>query len=271
MILEGKPVAEKVEQRVKEAVEALDFQPTLDVVKVGFDPASEIYVKKKVKKAGELGIKGEAHELPEDCPEEELLSLIEELNKKETGGMIVQLPLPVHLDAQKVVEAVSPARDADGLHPLNVGRLAQGSPSIVPATPKGVMEMLRHYGAELAGSEAIVVGRSSMVGKPVSYLLTNANATVTLCHSRTKGLAEHARRADVLVAAVGKPGIITAEMVKEGAFVVDVGINRVEGKVVGDVDFEGVSQRANVSPVPGGVGPLTVAMLMENVLECAKP
>ena len=271
MILEGKPVAEKVEQKVKGAVEALGFQPTLDVVRVGSDPASEIYVRKKVKKAGELGIRGEAHELPEDCPEGELLGLIAELNKKETGGMIVQLPLPAHLDAQKVVEAISPARDADGLHPLNVGLLAQGSPSIVPATPKGVMEMLRHYGAELSGAEAVVVGRSNMVGKPISYLLTNANATVTVCHSRTKGLAGHTRRADVLIAAVGKAGIVTEDMVKEGAFVVDVGINRVEGKVVGDVDFEGVSKKANVSPVPGGVGPLTVAMLMENVLECAKP
>ena len=267
--MEGTPVAENIEARVKEKVEELDFQPTLDIVRAGKDPASEIYVKKKLSKAEELGIKGEAHVLPGDCREEELLELISVLNDKKTGGMIVQLPLPAHIDEQKVLEEVLPERDADGFHPLNMGRLAEGRPSIVPATPKGVMEMLRHYGAKFEGAEAVVVGRSNIVGKPVSYLLTNANATVALCHSRTRELSAHTRKADILVVAVGKPKLITADMVKDGAFVLDVGINRVEGKVVGDVDFEGVSKKANVSPVPKGVGPLTVAMLMENVLECA--
>lgn len=271
MILKGKPVASSIIDKVKEGVEGLDFQPGLAIVRVGDDPASEIYVGKKLKRASESGIKGKEFHLPADSPEKELLSLVDELNQdKEIHGMIVQLPLPDHMRADAVLQRISPDKDVDGLHPENLGRLFSGFPRFVPATPQGIMELLSYYETEIEGRNAVVVGRSSMVGKPVSALLLNANATVEICHSRTKELASHTHRADILVVAVGKPRLVKEDMVREGATVVDVGINRTEGKLVGDVDFEPLKDKARVTPVPGGVGPLTVACLMKNVLKAAQ-
>ncbi|MFP3949982.1 MAG: bifunctional 5,10-methylenetetrahydrofolate dehydrogenase/5,10-methenyltetrahydrofolate cyclohydrolase [Candidatus Micrarchaeia archaeon] len=271
MILKGKSVASSILDKVKEGVEELDFQPGLAIVRVGDDPASEIYVGKKLKRAAEVGIKGKEFHLPADSREKELLSLVDELNRdREMHGMIVQLPLPAHMRADAVLQRISPEKDVDGLHPENLGLLFSGFPRFVPATPQGIMELLSYYETEIEGRNAVVVGRSSMVGKPVSALLLNANATVEICHSRTRELSSHTHRADILVVAVGKPRLIKEDMVREGATVIDVGINRTEGKLVGDVDFEPLKEKARVTPVPGGVGPLTVACLMKNVLKAAQ-
>ena len=271
MILEGKPVAEKILKEVKEGVDKLGFAPGLAVVRVGEDPASKVYVGSKIKRASEVGIKGTEHHLPETATESELLELVHKLNNDSSvHGFIVQLPLPAHINAEKVLESIYPEKDVDGLHPQNLGKLVAGDPAFVPATPMGVMEMLSHYKIEIAGKNAVVVGRSNMVGKPMSALLLNANATVETCHSKTRDLAEHTKRAEILVVAVGKAKLITEDMVREGATVIDVGMNRVEGKLAGDVDFEKVKEKTSVSPVPGGVGLLTVACLMKNVLKAAE-
>jgi len=271
MILSGKALAAEIEEELKKRVERLGFAPGLDIVMAGDDPASRTYVEKKLNKAGDIGIKGRLHHLTESTSEEELLSLIAKLNAdKSVHGFIVQLPLPKHIDARRIMEAIDPKKDADGFHPINIGRVAEGLPATVPATPKGIMRLVDYYKIPLAGSEAVVVGRSNIVGKPISYLLTNRDATVTLCHSKTKNLAEHTRRADLLVVAAGSPYLIKADMVKEGASIIDVGTTRLGGKIVGDVDFDLVSRKANVTPVPGGVGPLTVIMLMENLVELAE-
>lgn len=271
MILEGKPVAEKILKEVKGGVDKLGFSPGLTVVRIGEDPASKVYVGSKIKRAAEVGIKGEEHHLPETTTEEELLELVHKLNNDSSvHGFIIQLPLPAHINAEKVLESIYPEKDVDGLHPQNLGKLVAGDPAFVPATPMGVMEMLSHYKIEILGKNAVVVGRSNMVGKPMAALLLNANATVEICHSKTNDLAEHTKRAEILVVAVGKAKLITEDMVREGAAVIDVGINRVEGKLVGDVDFEKVKEKARVSPVPGGVGLLTVACLMKNVLKAAQ-
>ncbi len=271
MILSGKALAAEIEEGLKKRVEKLGFSPGLDIVMVGDDPASRTYVEKKLNKAGDIGIKGRLHHLTESTTEEELLTLISKLNAdKSVHGFIVQMPLPKQIDSLKIISAIDPRKDADGLHPLNLGRLAQGSKTIASATPKGIMRMIDYYKIPLAGMEAVVVGRSNMVGKPISYLLTNRDATVTLCHSKTKNLAEHTRRADLLVVAVGSPYLIKADMVKEGAHIIDVGTTKLAGKTVGDVDFDPVSRKASVTPVPGGVGPLTVIMLMENLVELAE-
>jgi len=271
MILEGKPVAEKILKEVKEGVEKLGFSPGLAVVRVGEDPASKVYVGSKIKRAAEVGIKGEEHHLPEATTEAELLELVHKLNNDSNiHGFIVQLPLPSHINEEKVLEAIYPEKDVDGLHPQNLGKLVAGDPEFIPATPMGVMEMLSHYKISVAGKNAVVVGRSNMVGKPMGALLLNANATVETCHSKTRNLGEHTKRAEILVVAVGKSRLITEDMVSEGTAVVDVGINRVDGKLAGDVDFENVSKKARVSPVPGGVGLLTVACLMKNVLKAAE-
>lgn len=267
----GKALAAEIEEGLKKRVEMLGFAPGLDVVMVGDDPASRTYVEKKLNKAGDIGIRGRLHHLTESTSEEELLSLISGLNAdKSVHGFIVQMPLPGHINPLNVISAIDPKKDADGLHPLNLGRLAQGSETVICATPKGIMRLIDHYKIPLSGAEAVVVGRSNMVGKPISYLLTQRDATVTLCHSKTKNLAEHTRRADLLVAAAGSPYLIKADMVKEGANVIDVGTTRLGGRLVGDVDFDLVSRKANVTPVPGGVGPLTVIMLMENLVELAE-
>lgn len=271
MILSGKALAAEIEEGLKKRVDALGFTPGLDIVMVGDDPASRTYVEKKLNKAGDIGIRGRLHHLAESTTEEELLALISKLNADNSvHGFIVQLPPPKHIDPLKIIPAIDARKDADGLHPLNLGRLAQGSPTTVSATPKGIMRLIDYYKIPVAGAEAVVVGRSSMVGKPISYLLTNRNATVTLCHSKTKNLAEHTRRADILVVAVGSPYLIKSDMVKEGANIIDVGTTKLGAKMVGDVDFDTVSRKASVTPVPGGVGPLTVIMLMENLVELAE-
>jgi methylenetetrahydrofolate dehydrogenase (NADP+)/methenyltetrahydrofolate cyclohydrolase len=272
MILEGPPVAKKILSEVKEGVGELGFSPGLAIIRVGENPASKTYVGTKLRRAKECGINGVEHHLPEDATREEIAVLIEELNEDESvHGMIVQLPLPKHLNPSLLLELISPKKDVDGLHPCSLGRLFEGSPGFVPATPQGVMEMLDFYKIPIAGKNAVVVGRSSMVGKPMAALLLNANATVEICHSKTDNLGGHTKRADILVVAVGKANLIAADMVKEGASVVDVGMNRdAEGKLCGDVDFENVIKNASVSPVPKGVGPLTVACLMKNVLKAAQ-
>lgn len=271
MILSGKALAAEIEEELKKRVEKLGFTPGLDIVMVGDDPASRTYVEKKLNKAGDIGIKGRLHHLTESATEEELLTLVSKLNAdKSVHGFIVQMPLPKHINPLKIISAIDPRKDADGLHPLNLGKLAQGSETVVCATPKGIMRLIGHYKIPLSGIEAVVVGRSNMVGKPISYLLTNRDATVTLCHRKSKNLAEHTRSADLLVVAVGEPYLIKADMVKEGANIIDVGTTKFGGKMMGDVDFDPVSRKASVTPVPGGVGPLTVIMLMENLVELAE-
>jgi methylenetetrahydrofolate dehydrogenase (NADP+)/methenyltetrahydrofolate cyclohydrolase len=246
--------------------------PGLAVVLVGENPASQVYVRQKEKASEEVGIVSYKYELPEETTEEKLLSVVTELNAdKKVHGILVQLPLPEHLDEKKVIEAISPVKDVDGFHPVNMGRLFTGEPAFVPCTPQGVIELIERSGFEIKGQKAVIVGRSNIVGKPVAMLLLMRHATITMCHTRTRDLAGETKQADILVVAAGRPRVITDEMVKEGAIVIDVGINRVEGKLVGDVDFETVSRKAKaITPVPGGVGPMTVAMLMKNTLEAAK-
>jgi methylenetetrahydrofolate dehydrogenase (NADP+)/methenyltetrahydrofolate cyclohydrolase len=275
-IIDGKQVASRVRAGVKADVECYVAEhgepPGLATVLVGDDAGSKIYVSGKQKACAEAGIRSFGHELPAAAGAEELRSLIAELNAAdEVDGILVQLPLPEHLDAAAMTALIDPAKDVDGLTPTNAGLLAQGNPVLVPATPAGVLELLRESDTPLEGAEAVVVGRSELVGRPLAFLLLGANATVTLCHSRTRDLAATCRRADVLVAAVGRPALIGAEMVKPGATVIDVGINRTDDGVVGDVDFGPVSQVARaITPVPGGVGPMTIAMLLRNTLKAAE-
>ena len=246
--------------------------PALATVIVGEDPASEIYVRNKHRACEEAGMCSVHHGLSAETPEEELLGLVEQLGRDEdVDGILVQLPVPDHIDPDRVVAAIDPVKDVDGLTPTNAGLLAHGMPGLVPCTPAGVMELLRHEGVDLQGAEAVVVGRSKLVGVPVARLLLAANATVTVCHSRTRDLSEVCRRADVLVAAVGVPRLIGADGVKPGAVVIDVGMNRGEDGLCGDVDFEAVSEVASaITPVPGGVGPMTIAMLLVNTLAAAR-
>jgi methylenetetrahydrofolate dehydrogenase (NADP+)/methenyltetrahydrofolate cyclohydrolase len=270
-IIDGKAVAARMRAEVAEEVARMDTAPALATVLVGDDPASQIYVAGKHKACAEVGIASIRHDLPADTSEAAVLDVVAELNADPAvSGMIVQLPLPGHIDAARVTSAVDPAKDVDGLTPTNAGLLVQGREGLVPATPSGVMELLREYDTPLEGAHAVVVGRSDLVGKPVASLLLAQNATVTVCHSRTRDLAEVCRGADVLVAAVGRPRLITGDMVKEGATVIDVGMNRTDDGLVGDVDFESASARARaITPVPGGVGPMTIAMLLRNTLTAA--
>jgi methylenetetrahydrofolate dehydrogenase (NADP+)/methenyltetrahydrofolate cyclohydrolase len=275
MIIDGKKIAQEVRNEVKKEVEELRKEgvtPGLAVILVGENPASLVYVRQKEKACEEVGIVSYKYSLPEEATEEKLLSVVDELNGEEkVHGILVQLPLPKHLDEKKVIEKISPEKDVDGFHPLNMGRLFVGEPSFVPCTPRGVIELIERSGFEIKGKKAVIVGRSNIVGKPVAVLLLMRHATITVCHTRTKDLATETREADILVVAAGRPRIITGEMVKEGAIVIDVGINRVDGKLVGDVDFDSVSPKVSaITPVPGGVGPMTVAMLMKNTLEAAK-
>jgi methylenetetrahydrofolate dehydrogenase (NADP+)/methenyltetrahydrofolate cyclohydrolase len=275
-IIDGKAIAADVRAQVAREVsehrERYGEAPGLATVLVGDDPASKIYVGGKHRASEQVGIHSIEHELPGDTPEDELLELVEELNADDAvNGFIVQLPLPGHIDPARVVAAIDPRKDVDGLTPTNAGLLVQGRDALVPATPSGVMELLRRSGAELEGAEAVVVGRSDLVGRPVASLLLAQNATVTVCHSRTRDLGAVCARGDVLVAAVGRPRLITAEMVKPGATVIDVGTTRTEDGLVGDVDFESVAERARaITPVPGGVGPMTIAMLLRNTLKAAR-
>jgi methylenetetrahydrofolate dehydrogenase (NADP+)/methenyltetrahydrofolate cyclohydrolase len=275
-IIDGKAIAADVRAQVARDVEEhrerYGEAPGLATVLVGDDPASKIYVGGKHRASEEVGIRSFAHELPAETPEHELLDLVEELNADNAvTGFIVQLPLPDHIDPARVIDVIDPRKDVDGLTPTNAGLLVQGREALVPATPSGVMELLRRSGAELEGAEAVVVGRSDLVGRPVSSLLLAANATVTMCHSRTRDLAEVCRRGDVLVAAVGRPRLITGDMVKSGATVIDVGTTRAEEGLVGDVDFDSAARHARaITPVPGGVGPMTIAMLLRNTLVAAR-
>jgi methylenetetrahydrofolate dehydrogenase (NADP+) / methenyltetrahydrofolate cyclohydrolase len=276
-IIDGKAVAAEVRERVRGEVaqyaEANGGRaPGLATVLVGEDPASQIYVRNKHKASEEAGIRSLHHELPDSATENELLELVERLNDdEEVDGILVQLPLPDQIDPDRVVAAIDPAKDVDGLSPTSAGLLANGTPGLVPCTPEGVMELLRHEAVELEGADAVVVGRSKLVGRPVASLLLAQNATVTTCHSRTRDLAGTCSRADVLVAAVGVPRLIGADAVKPGATVIDVGMNRSDDGLVGDVDFEAVREVAGaITPVPGGVGPMTIAMLLVNTLAAAR-
>jgi methylenetetrahydrofolate dehydrogenase (NADP+) / methenyltetrahydrofolate cyclohydrolase len=275
-LIDGKAVAAAVRERVAGEVAAYEAEtgraPVLATVIVGDDPASEIYVRNKHKACGEAGMGSVHHGLGADTGEEELLGLVRRLGEDpEVDGILVQLPLPDHLDPDRVVAAIDPGKDVDGLTPVNAGLLAHGMPGLVPCTPAGVMELLRHEGVELEGAEAVVVGRSKLVGVPVARLLLAANATVTACHSRTRDLDAVCARADVLVAAVGAPRLLGADAVKPGAVVIDVGMNRTDDGLFGDVDFEAAAGRAAaITPVPGGVGPMTIAMLLANTLSAAR-
>ena len=246
--------------------------PGLAVILVGDNPASKVYVGQKEKGCLEAGFASFLHRLPGTTSQEELLALIDKLNADKTvHGILVQLPLPRQIDPDTVLAAIRPEKDVDGFHPVNIGRLVAGLPASEPCTPKGILRLLKSTGIPLSGKEAVVIGRSNIVGKPVALMLLAESATVTICHSKTADLAEHARRADILVAAIGKPRFVTADMVKEGAVVIDVGINRLEEGLVGDVDYEPVAEKASwITPVPGGVGPMTIAMLLENTLEQAE-
>ncbi len=275
VILDGKALSEKRMGELKERVDALKAKGKtigLSVILVGENPASQVYVRNKGKACEALGIRGDTILLPEQTTQEELEALIEKLNRDETvDGILVQLPLPKHLNEAKALRLIAPEKDVDGFHIENAGKLFTGQEGVIACTPKGMIAMLKAWNVPLSGKEAVVIGRSNIVGKPVAMLLLNENCTVTICHSRTVDLAAHTRRADILIAAVGKPRFVTADMVKPGAAVVDVGINRVDGKVVGDVDFESVEKVAGyISPVPGGVGKMTICMLMENVIEAAE-
>lgn len=274
-VLDGKILAGEVLNRVRERVAALKAKgvtPGLAVILVGNDPASEIYVRNKGRACEEIGIRGETIRMPESTTQQELEDEIERLNRdRGIHGILVQLPLPAGLDEAAALARILPEKDVDGFHRMNAGALMTGTPGVIPCTPKGALYMIRSTGMDLNGKNAVVIGRSNIVGKPMAMLLLRENCTVTLCHSRTRDLREHTRRADILVAAVGRAGFVTADMVKEGAVVIDVGINRVDGKVRGDVDYEPVSQVASwITPVPGGVGRMTIAMLMENTAEAAE-
>ncbi len=275
-IIDGKAISAQIKEEVKERVEALKKEGreiALAVVQVGADPASSVYVNNKKKACAYTGIRSLAYELPEETTEEELLALIDRLNRmEECNGILVQLPLPSHIDEDKVIGAIAPEKDVDGFHPQSVGALCIGRPGFVSCTPAGIIQLLKRSGVEIEGKECVVVGRSNIVGKPMALLLLRENGTVTVAHSRTKNLKEICRRADILVVAVGKPRMINREYIKEGAVVIDVGIHRNEGnKLCGDVDFEDVKDMCSaITPVPGGVGPMTIAMLMYNCLESAK-
>ena len=269
--IDGKALAAKLRAQVAEDVRAFGEPVCLATVLVGDDPASHVYVGKKHDASAEAGIDSRDHRYPSDTPESEILDLIAELNADDdVDGILVQLPLPEHMDEAKVTRLVDPEKDVDGFHPLNAGRLFLGEPLYVPATPLGVMAMLAEYGVEPKGKEAVIIGRSEIVGKPMAMLLLAEHATVTICHSRTVDIASHARRADILVAAVGRPGLVTSDMVKPGATVIDVGVNRTEAGLVGDVDPAVFEVAGLMTPVPGGVGPMTIAMLLRNTLTAAQ-
>jgi methylenetetrahydrofolate dehydrogenase (NADP+) / methenyltetrahydrofolate cyclohydrolase len=269
--MDGKALAERVRAELKAEVGELGRPVGLATVLVGEDPASAVYVRRKQEACREIGIEPFDHVLPEETPEEELLGLVGELNADErVTGILVQLPLPEQVDEGKVIRSIEAIKDVDGFHPLSAGYLLQGNPTFVAATPAGIMELLSEYEVKLKGAQAVVIGRSNIVGKPMALLLLAEHATVTICHSRTRDLAGIVRQADVVVAAVGRPETVTADMVKEGATVVDVGINRVEGNIVGDV-AEDVRGRAGLlTPVPGGVGPMTIASLLRNTVRAAR-
>ena len=268
-IIDGKKIADRILNELKNRIKNLKQKPGLALVLVGNSPASEIYVNSKEKMSKEVGFYIERFDLDEKISEIELLKIVMELNQKQSiHGILVQLPLPKHMDENLVTNSILPHKDVDGFTHVNLGYLFSGQEKIAPATALAVMKLIESTGTEIDGKNAVVVGRSNIVGKPVAMMLLEKNATVTVCHSKTKNLAEHTKKADILVVAVGKPKLITKGMIKEGAVVIDVGINRVNGNIVGDVDFDNVKEVAGfITPVPGGVGPMTIAMLMENTLK----
>ena len=276
-IIDGKSISSFVKERIKEEIKclkAVGVNVSLAVIIVGEDKASQLYVANKRKACESLGIISETYYLPENISQKELLELIDKLNKdKNTNGILVQLPLPVHLDEKEVINAILPEKDVDAFHPVNVGKIMQGDYDFVPCTPAGIMEMLKYEDIDLTGKHCVIIGRSNIVGKPMAMLMLHKNATVTICHSKTENLNKICKQADVLVVAVGKPKFITSDFVKEGAVVIDVGINRVDGKLCGDVNFDDIVDKVNqvkaITPVPGGVGPMTIAMLMKNTLTAA--
>ncbi|PIO04141.1 bifunctional methylenetetrahydrofolate dehydrogenase/methenyltetrahydrofolate cyclohydrolase FolD [Candidatus Woesearchaeota archaeon CG08_land_8_20_14_0_20_47_9] len=271
-ILDGKKVAEEIRAGLKREVAIMKQKPGLAAIILGNDPASRIYMNIKHKACAEVGIQSELYELPETTTEAELLRLIRKLNNNtEIHGILVQLPLPKHVKEQHVFAAIAVEKDVDGLNERNMGRLMAGDEKIVPCTPKGIIRLLEHYRIKIEGQNAVVVGASNVVGRPTALMLLNRNATVSLCHIKTGNLAEYTKPADILVVAAGSPCLIKAGMVKDGVVVIDVGINRVGNKIIGDVDFEAVREKASyITPVPGGVGPMTVAMLLENTVEACK-
>jgi len=275
-IIDGKKISSQIKKDIFAEVQVLKQEtgrtPGLAAVLVGDDPASAVYVRNKNKTCKNVGFQSFENVLPADTSEEVLLNLVDRLNKdNEVNGILVQLPLPTQIDSQKVIEAINPEKDVDGFHLENVGRLVTGNAAFKPCTPAGIIELLDQYKVSIEGKNAVVLGRSNIVGKPVAALLLERNATVTICHSRTKNIPAISRSADILIAAIGKPHFVTQEMVKDGAVVIDVGINRIDDKLVGDVDYESVLKNASlVTPVPGGVGPMTIAMLMANTLQAFK-
>ena len=274
-LLMGKEVSARIKAELAEEVKNLKkegINPGLAVIIVGEDPASQVYVRNKERACEECGIYSEKYALPEETTQDELLALIDKLNKQENiSGILVQLPVPAHIDEKTVINAIDPKKDVDAFHPVNVGKIMVGNYDFVPCTPAGVMELIKESGIDVTGKECVVVGRSNIVGKPQAMLLLHSNGTVTICHSKTKDLAEKTKAADILVAAVGIPNFIKGDMIKEGAVVIDVGINRLENKkLCGDVEFESAEKVAGaITPVPGGVGPMTVAMLMKNTVRAA--
>lgn len=275
IIIDGKKVSQEIKDEVKEKVAALKakgIETTLAVIQVGNDPASTVYVGNKKKACEYTGIRSLAYEIPEETTEEELLELVHSLNDRDdVDGILVQLPLPKHIDEDRIIQAISPAKDVDGFHPQSVGALSIGEPGFVSCTPAGIIELLKRYNIQIDGKECVIIGRSNIVGKPVSMLLLRENGTVTVCHSHTSDLKEVAKRADILIVAIGKAKFVTADYIKEGAAVIDVGMDRDEnGKLCGDVDFESAVEKAGaITPVPGGVGPMTIAMLMNNCVYSA--
>lgn len=276
IVMDGKAVSAAVKDEIKKEVEELKTKgkvPSLAVVLVGNDPASKVYVGNKKKACEYCGIKSLEYLLEESTSEQELLGLIDVLNKEPTvNGILVQLPLPSHINEQHIINAINPHKDVDAFHPVNVGKIMTGNPDFLPCTPAGVMEIFKKYNIETAGKDCVIIGRSNIVGKPMSMLMLAADSTVTVCHSKTKDLKQKCKNADIIIAAVGRANFVTADMVKEGAVVIDVGINRTEsGKLCGDVDFAEVSKKASyITPVPGGVGPMTIATLMKNTLSAFK-
>lgn len=276
MLIDGKAISQQIKEELKEKalrLKAAGVEITLAVIQVGNDPASSVYVRNKKKGCAYVGIGSVSYELPDETTQEELLTLIRELNqKKEINGILVQLPLPSHIDEDTVIRAIGPQKDVDGFHPQSVGALCIGQPGFLSCTPAGIIQLLKRSGIEIEGKECVVLGRSNIVGKPMAILLLRENATVTVAHSRTRNLKEVTKRADILIAAVGKTKMITSDYIKEGAVVIDVGINRDEnGKLCGDVDFESVEPLCSaITPVPGGVGPMTIAMLLNNCMQSAE-
>jgi methylenetetrahydrofolate dehydrogenase (NADP+)/methenyltetrahydrofolate cyclohydrolase len=275
-IIDGKMVASQIKENIAAEVKSLKKEtgktPGLAVVLVGDDPASAVYIRSKNKTCTNLGFQSFENILPAHTKESKLLELIDELNKDERiNGILVQLPLPSHISSHKILEAINPNKDVDGFHLENIGRLVTGNAIFKPCTPEGIIQLLDYYKVKIEGQNAVVLGRSNIVGKPISFLLLERNATVTICHSRTKSLSAITQSADILIAAIGKPNFITADMIKDKAVIVDVGINRVDNKLIGDVDYQSVSKKASlITPVPGGVGPMTIAMLMANTLQSFK-